>query len=99
MNSRQSEAQKAQLAAALNRRPATGEEEPDALTGTIAPRVKPVRVTVDMEPDLHKRIKVWAVESDDLKLAEVVRVLIEEMLDKPELAELVRRKVLTRKAR
>lgn len=99
MNSRQSEAQKAQLARALGRQSSAGEDEAVAAAPPIPPRVTPVRITVDLEPDLHKRLKLWAVEAGDSKLAEVVRVLVEEMLDDPNLAELVHRKVLTRKAR
>jgi hypothetical protein len=87
--SKKADQQRQQMSLSLRSRLA-GEEPETPQPRTIAPRVKPVRITVDLEPDLHRRLKVWAVESDDSKLAEVVRVLAERMLDDPELAEQVR---------
>lgn len=49
--------------------PAAGEVRPEA------PRVAPVRITVDLEPTLHRQVKRWAFEAE-VPIAEVVRVLL-----------------------
>lgn len=72
-------AQKALMGASLNR---TGRPTAPRLKG---PRTKPVRITVDFPPDLHRRLKVWCVQND-ASLADVQRVLSTRLLDDPELA-------------
>lgn len=57
-----------------------------------APRVKPVRVTVDLAPDLHNQLKVW-VATEGVKLSEVFRALGTQLLEDDELAERVRRTI------
>lgn len=49
---------------------------------------KPVRLTVDLNPELHRFLKLYAVDAG-AKGAEVVRALLEELRDEPELSERV----------
>jgi hypothetical protein len=48
-------------------------------------RTRPVRTTVDMPPDLHRKLKRWAVDAAEhldvveVPLAEVVRVLVRRL--------------------
>lgn len=55
----------------------------------VAPRVKPVRITVDLAPDLHNQLKVWAA-TESVKLSEVVRALSSRLLTDEALAAQVR---------
>lgn len=57
-----------------------------------APRVKPVRITVDLAPDLHNQLKIWAA-TEGVKLSDVVRALASELLSDEQLAERVRRTI------
>jgi hypothetical protein len=60
------------------------------------PRTRPVRVTVELSPMEHKKLRRWCAEtSADLDLpvvagAEVFRALLNLMHDHPEVAEQVR---------
>lgn len=59
---------------------------------TNSPRsldVKPVRITVDLEPSLHRFLKTYSVNAG-AKGAAVVRALLEELRDDPELSGRVR---------
>ena len=102
--SKSSAAQRAQFSRALHRAPAA-ETSPGTTAGSTsagaevalaprphAPRVKPVRVTVDLAPDLHNQLKVWAA-TESVKLSEVFRALAGELLTDAELAERVRRTI------
>lgn len=77
-------------AAALDRR------EPDTPpAGATALRTRPVRITVDLAPPLHRAVKDWtrATAADlgrDVALAEVIRVLLVQLDADPELARRVR---------
>jgi hypothetical protein len=50
----------------------------------------PVRITVDLAPDLHSAMKAWAEERGPrLTLAKVYRALSKELLSDPVLADSV----------
>lgn len=72
------------MSAALQRQPRTDS------TAEPAPRPRPVRtalvrMTVDLEPALHRSIKRWALEHDTTQ-AEVTRVLLQLLADDETLA-------------
>jgi hypothetical protein len=49
-----------------------------------------VRVTLDLESDQHRQMKLWTVENGPgLALAKVYRALSDELLANPELADAV----------
>ena len=50
------------------------------------PKTKTVRYTVDLDPELHRVLKLCALDAQ-IKGAEVVRALLEELRDNPELVE------------
>lgn len=50
-----------------------------------APRVKPVRITVDLDPALHKQLKLFAVEADT-DASSIIRALIAQITTDPTLA-------------
>ena len=87
----------AQFGAALSRTRAADPEGPgDGAEIEVAytprpeaPRVKPVRITVDLAPDLHNQLKVWSAQ-ENVKLSEVVRALSSRMLADPALATQIR---------
>ena len=88
------ERRKAQMAAAAARR-----TEPDARpAGRTAVRSKPVRVTLDLSPELHRQLTRWAqsaaVELDvpRVALADMVRAMIRVTMESPdEVMEQLRR--------
>jgi hypothetical protein len=88
------ERRKAQMAAAAARR-----TEPDARpAGRTAVRSKPVRVTLDLSPELHRQLTRWAhsaaIELDvpRVALADMVRAMIRVTMESPaEVMEQLRR--------
>ena len=88
------ERRKAQMAAAAARR-----TEPDARpAGKTAVRSKPVRVTLDLSPELYRQLTRWAhsaaVELDvpRVALADMVRAMIRVTMESPdEVMEQLRR--------
>ena len=87
--SRKSEDQLGQMAAAFNRAPVDQDRAASA-PAALPPRTKPVRFSLDLAPDLHRRLKLWAVEAD-ANVVDVLRILAARMLDDPDLADQVRR--------
>jgi hypothetical protein len=82
----QREQRKAQMAAAAGRR-----AEPDARpAGRTAIRSKPVRITLDLSPELYRQLNAWADAAavslgvPRLPLAEAVRAMIRVAADDPE---------------
>jgi hypothetical protein len=82
----QREQQKAKMAAAAGRRAV-----PDARpAGRTAIRSEPVRITVDLSPELHRQLTSWtdaaAVTLDvpRVSLADAVRAMIRVAADNPE---------------
>lgn len=53
-----------------------------------APRVRPVRVSLDLEPSTHKTLKVMALEAE-VPLVIVLRTLIDTMMADPALRDQV----------
>jgi hypothetical protein len=82
----QREQRKAQMAAAASRR-----AEPDARpAGRTAIRSKPVRITLDLSPELYRQLNAWADSAaislgvPRVSLAEAVRAMIRVAADDPE---------------
>ena len=91
---RERELRKAQMAAAAARR-----AEPDAPpAGRTAIRSKPVRITLDLSPELYRELIVWADSAaielgvPRVSLADAVRAMIRVTTDQPEpVLDLLRR--------
>ena len=80
------ELRKAQMAAAAARR-----AEPDAgPAGRTAIRSKPVRITLDLSPELYRKLTGWADEAaialgvPRVSLADAVRAMIRVTADDPD---------------
>ena len=88
------EQRKAQMAAAAARR-----TEPDARPpGRTAIRSKPVRITLDLSPELYRQLTRWAdsaavsLDVPRVALADAVRAMIRVTIEDPgEVLELLRR--------
>lgn len=85
MSARESAAQREQKLA----RAAAGRDEEDSRPrrSTSVVRTRPVRLTVDMPPPLHRDLKRWANEAAaeldvaDVPAAAVIRVLVGRLVD------------------
>ena len=84
--STQREQQKARMAAAAARRTA-----PDAgPAGRTAIRSKPVRITLDLSPELYRQLTTWAdsaavtLDVPRVSLADAVRAMIRVAADNPD---------------
>jgi hypothetical protein len=82
----QREQRRAQMAAAASRR-----SEPDAPPpGRTAIRSKPVRITLDLSPELYRQLTHWAdsaaitLDVPRVALADAVRAMIRVTLDDPD---------------
>jgi hypothetical protein len=82
----QREQRRAQMAAAAARR-----SEPDAAPpGRTAIRSKPVRITLDLSPELYRQLTHWAdsaaitLDVPRVALADAVRAMIRVTLDDPD---------------
>ena len=90
----QREQRKAQMAAAATRR-----TEPDAPSaGRTAIRSKPVRITLDLSPELYRQLTQWAgsaaiaLDVPRIALADAVRAMIRVTAENPrEVLEQLRR--------
>ena len=83
---RERELRKAQMAAAAARR-----TEPDAgPAGRTAIRSKPVRITLDLSPELYRQLTMWADSAaielgvPRVSLADAVRAMIRVTTDHPD---------------
>jgi len=83
---RERELRKAQMAAAAGRR-----AEPDARpAGRTAIRSKPVRITLDLSPELYRQLTAWADSAaielgvPRVSLADSVRAMIRVTADDPD---------------
>jgi hypothetical protein len=83
---RERELRKAQMAAAAARR-----TEPDARpAGRTAIRSKPIRITLDLSPELYRELTTWADSAAielgvaRVSLADAVRAMIREATDHPD---------------
>ena len=90
----QREQRKAQMAAAATRR-----AEPDSRpAGRTAMRTKPVRITLDLTPELYRQLTAWAdsaavtLDVPRVSLANAVRAMIRVAADNPgDVLDLLRR--------
>jgi hypothetical protein len=92
--SAQREQRKAQMAAAAARRTAPEAHPP----GRTAIRSKPVRITLDLSPELYRQLTEWAaaaavaLDVPRVPLADAVRAMIRVTAENPgEVLELLRR--------
>jgi hypothetical protein len=79
MTTNERAARKARMAAAATRRTEPAAEPP----GRTAVRAKPVRITVDLTPELHRALTRWAASAAEtldvprLSLADAIRAMIQ----------------------
>ncbi|GGZ30484.1 hypothetical protein [Streptomyces nitrosporeus] len=77
------------------------EEMPAAPTAPPSVRTKPVRVTLDLAPGDHRDLKRWcnqtavALDLSQVPLAPVLRLLGQELLANPALADRIRNRLST----
>jgi len=92
MSARESAAERE---ARMARAAAGRQDEPARPRRSATVRTKPVRTTVDMAPELHRRLKRWVADAADelevteVPLADVVRVLVRRLVDDEDLAAVV----------
>lgn len=53
-----------------------------------APRVKPVRITVDLDPVMHKQLKLFAIEAET-DASSIIRALLTQLGADTELASTI----------
>jgi hypothetical protein len=68
-------------------------EVPTSETPTRPRPEKPVRFTLDLDRDRHHLLKNYATQIDAKGASEVMRALLDELRDDPELADRVRARV------
>jgi DUF1365 family protein len=98
--SKESDQQRDQFSATFKRQRAEAAAAAAAMAkAAIPPRVKPVRITVDLDPVLHRELKVWSAQAGISKQSDIVRVLLHLLVsgEDAELADTVRRQLLTRR--
>jgi len=82
------------LRRAVNPAPATTEAVPPVTDIPQRPRPeKPVRFTLDLDRARHKFLKNYATEIEARGASEIVRAMLDELRDDPELAARVRARV------
>lgn len=56
-------------------------KEKERLLAELADKKKPIRLNLDLDPDLHKALKVRAAQNEET-VADIVRRLIDDYLSK-----------------